>query len=238
MYWASNLAMLLLGVFRFSLGDLNSDMLMQMFVACFMFLCAYLLAKILIRYGHDNIAVLTNFDNNQQYMQEQLKLDPFTGLYNRKTFDDYLPKLMEECRSTNTSFSLAMIDVDHFKCVNDLYGHAAGDRVLLYLSHILKTFQAEKIRAFRVGGDEFSLIFKDCDSEEVSRICEDIRTQMMSFPLRATDEKCISVSCGVVCMNPKDLDPEMFKNAADSALYAAKNQGRNQVVVNTDIAFA
>jgi diguanylate cyclase (GGDEF)-like protein len=233
-FWASNLAMLLLGVILYFTGKLDSDMIMQIFVACFMFLCSYLLAKILIRYGHDNLAALTNFDNKQQYMQEQLKLDLFTGLYNRKTFDDCLPKLMEECRSVNVFLSLAMIDVDNFKCVNDLYGHAAGDRVLLYLSQILKNFQAKNIHAFRMGGDEFSVLFSDCDAEETYRICEALRTQMESCLLRATDEKRITFSCGVACINPKNVDLEMFTKAADSALYAAKNNGRNQVVINND----
>ncbi|MEA4954691.1 MAG: GGDEF domain-containing protein [Pseudoflavonifractor sp.] len=237
-FWASSIAVLLLGIIRNLTGKLDSDMVMQIFVAFFMFLCSYLLAKILIRYGHENLAALTRFDNKQQYMQEQLKLDPFTGLYNRRTFDDYIPAMMEECRLTNKYLSLAMIDVDKFKCVNDLYGHAAGDRVLLYLSEILKTIQAENIRAFRMGGDEFSVIFMDCDAGEAHRICEDIRTRMESCPMRSADEENITLSCGVVCMNPKDVNLEMFTKAADSALYAAKNNGRNQVMVYSDIATA
>ncbi len=233
-FWASSLAVLLLGAVRYFTGKLDSDMVMQIFVVCFMFLCSYLLAKILIRYGHDNQAVLTNFDNKQQYMSEQLKLDPFTGLYNRKTFDDYLPKLIKECRKTNKNLSLAMFDVDHFKCVNDLCGHVAGDRALLYLSQILKAIEAENIRAFRMGGDEFSVVFGDCDGEETYRICEDIRTQIESCPIQATDGKHITLSCGLVRMNSKDVDLEMLIKAADSALYAAKNNGRNQVAIYND----
>lgn len=231
-FWTSNFAVLLLGVIRYFTGKLNSDMVMQIFVASFMFLCSYLLAKILIRYGHDNLAALTNFDNKQQYMQEQLKLDPFTGLFNRKTFDDYLPKLMEECRSTNKNLSLALIDVDHFKYINDLYGHAAGDRVLLYFSQILKIIQTENILTFRMGGDEFSVVFRDCNVEEAYSICEEIRNRMESCPMRAADEKRVTLCCGVVCMNPKDVDLEKFTKAADSALYAAKNNGRNQIIIH------
>lgn len=238
MFWASSLAALLLGVIRYFIGKLDSEMVMQIFVACFMYLCSYLLAKILIRYGHDNLAALTNFDSKQQYMQEQLKLDPFTGLYNRKTFDDCLPKLMEECRNANVFLSLAMIDVDNFKCVNDLYGHAAGDRVLLYLSQTLNKTQTENIRAFRMGGDEFSILFRDCNAKVAYRICEALRTQMESFPLRAIDESRVTFSCGVACINPKDATPEMFTKAADVALYSAKNNGRNQVVIYSDMITA
>ncbi len=231
MFWASSLAVLLLGAIRYFTEKLDSAMVMQIFVACFMFLCSYLLAKILIRYGCDNLAALTNFDSKQQYMQEQLKLDPFTGLYNRKTFDDCLPELMEECGSNHKYLSLAMIDIDHFKYVNDLYGHAAGDRVLLYLSQILKIIQAENIRAFRMGGDEFSVVFGNCGVEEAYHICEGIRTRMESCPMRAADEKRVTLSCGVACIDPKNAAPEMLTKVADAALYAAKNNGRNQVVI-------
>jgi len=90
-FWISSLAVLLVGVRIYFLGKLDNIMLMQIFVVCFMFLCSYLLAKILIRNGHDNLTTLMHFDDKQQNMQEQLKLDPFTGLNNKKTFDDYLP---------------------------------------------------------------------------------------------------------------------------------------------------
>lgn len=76
-------------------------------------------------------------------MQEQLKLDLFTSLYNKKTFDDYLPKLMEECQSANVFLSLAIIDVDNFKCTNDLYGHTAGNRVSeKFEAHLISTIHS------------------------------------------------------------------------------------------------
>lgn len=234
MFWMSSVAVLITGVFHYFTGKLDSDMIMQIFVACFMFACAYLLSKVLIRYGHDNLATLTNYDNEQQYMQEQLKLDPFTGLYNRKTFDDYLPKFMEECQNEDVLISMAMIDVDNFKNVNDLNGHPMGDRVLLYLSEILKRVQVENIHAFRMGGDEFSILFKGFDAEQSYRICEALRTQMESCPLRATDKRRITFSCGIACIHPKNADLNMFVKAADSALYAAKNSGRNRVVIYRD----
>jgi len=234
-FWISSLAVLLVGVNIYFSGKLDSNMLMQIFVVCFMFLCSYLLAKVLILYGRDNLRTLMLFDDKQQNMQEQLKLDPFTGLNNRKTFDDYLPRLVEKCQNTQKSLSLAMIDIDHFKSVNDLCGHAMGDRVIQYLSQMLKKIQAENIRAFRIGGDEFSLLFEGCSTEETYRICEALRTQMESCPLRTMDKKRVTISCGVVCTDPENADLEMFKNAADSALYAAKNSGRNQVVINNDL---
>lgn len=231
MFWISTLAVLLVGVKIYFSGKLDINILMQIFVVCFMFLCSYLLAKVLILYGHDNLATMMQFDDKHQNMEEQLKLDPFTGLNNRKTFDDQLPKLLEECRNAQKFISLAMIDVDHFKGVNDLYGHPVGDRVLIYLSHALKKIQTKNIRAFRMGGDEFSILFKDCDPEETYRICEALRIQMGSCPLRTADEKRVTLSCGAVSIEPVNSDPEMLIKAADSALYTAKNSGRDRVVV-------
>ena len=235
MFWISTLAVLLVGVKIYFSGKLDSSMLMQIFVVCFMFLCSYLLAKVLIKYGHDNLRTLMFFDDKQQNMQEQLKLDPFTGLNNRKTFDDHLPKLMEECRKAQNFIALAAIDVDNFKVVNDLCGHPAGDRVLLYLSDTLKKIQTENIRAYRIGGDEFSLLLEGCNAEETYRLCEYLRTQMESCPLRTADEKRVTLSCGAVSIEPVNSDPEMLIKAADSALYTAKNSGRNRVVIYDDL---
>ena len=227
-------AVLLLGAKIYISGDLDDSMLMQIFVACFMFLCSYLLAKVLIRYGHDNLAALMNYNDRQRHMQEQLMLDPFTGLYNRKTFDEYLTKSMEECKVINKCLSLAMIDVDHFKRVNDLFGHAAGDRVLLYFAQLLKDTQADNIHAFRMGGEEFAILFKDCDCEEACRICENVRTQMKSASLNDTDHHQVTFSCGLVCAEPKNISAEALMAAADSALYAAKHNGRDQVMLYND----
>jgi len=210
--WISSLAVFLVGVKIYLSGKLDSNMLMQIFVVCFMFLCSYLLAKVLIQYGHDNLTTLIHFDNKQQNMQEQLKLDPFTGLYNRKTFDDDLPRLMEECQNAKKYLSLAIIDIDNFKSVNDLNGHAMGDRVILYLSQMLKKIQSENIHAFRMGGDEFSILFKGYSTEETYSICESLRTQMASCPIRATDDELVTLSCGVVCIDPENTDLEMLKN--------------------------
>jgi len=231
MFWLSCLAVLVLGVQLYLSEKLDSSMSMQIFVACFMYLCSFLLAKVLIRYGHDNLSALAYFDAQQRYMQEQLKLDPFTGLFNRKTFDTVLAKLIEECSTANKYLTLAMIDVDHFKSINDFYGHAVGDRVLLYLSQILKTVQAENINVFRMGGEEFAILFRDCDVEEAYRICEEIRGRMESASLNDIDKQTVTFSCGLVCKSPKNPDLAQLTEEADLALYAAKNNGRNQVMI-------
>ena len=160
------LALLISGAKLYVEERFASNVLMDVFVAWDMLLCSYLLARVLIRYGHDNLIALMCFHNKQQSMEEQLKLDAFTGLYNRKTFDEFMQKLMEECRTSNLCLSLAIIDVDSFKRVNDVYGHVTGDRVLICLAQILKSNKKEAIQVFRIGGDEFAILFKENSVKE------------------------------------------------------------------------
>jgi len=232
MFWTSNIALLLVAALYYLDGKLDGDLVMQVFVAWFMFLCAFLLAKILIRYGNYHQLALSDYDKMQHTMEEQLKLDPFTELYNRKNFDEVLSTWMKECQNSGQSICLAMIDIDYFKHVNDYCGHEAGDRVLLYLSQILKGIQSESIHAFRLGGDEFAIIMLNSDTAEARQTCEILRTGMNDCPMRAGDEKHITFSCGIACTSEQNATPEALTKAADLALYAAKSNGRDQIVLS------
>lgn len=226
----SNFALLLVCVEIVREKDFTVSMLMEIFVAWDILLCAYLLSKVLIRYGQENIVALMSAYHLQQHMQEQLKLDPFTGVYNKKTFNELLPKWIDLCRARNERLSLAMIDVDHFKRINDDYGHAAGDRELLHLSQILKGSVSENIHAFRIGGEEFAILMKDCGIEKSFEICDKMRAAMESTSLYE-EPAHVTFSCGLACLDIQDLSPAELSRAADSALYQAKNAGRNRVVV-------
>ena len=231
MFYVSVLAIMILSVIFYSKEKLSADMIMQLFVACFICLCAYLLAKLLIRYEIDNLATMRNIDKQHRYMQEQIKLDAFTGLYNRKTFDDHLRSIMQECCETGKYLALGIIDVDQFKQVNDNHGHASGDQLLLQLSQILKNVQADNIHSYRLGGDEFVVLFKGCTPEEAQQFFEILRLRISMITNDFMDIKKITVSCGLVCEIPSVVDPIEFTKKADSALYQAKSNGRNQVVI-------
>ncbi len=205
--------------------------LMATFVAWDILFCSYLLAKVMIKNGHNNLMSLMHLYHLKENMQEQLKLDPFTGLYNRGTFDSCLSGLVEECRNANTCLSLAVLDVDKFKRVNDAYGHAAGDRVLLNLAQILKSNWTDDISAFRIGGEEFAILFKGYCVKEAYKICEGMRSIMESTSLNLIDKNIITFSCGLACMDLQCTGPEELLRAADAALYSAKNNGRNRTVI-------
>lgn len=230
-FLVNSVALLSSGGILLTGGDGDSVVLMAMFVAWDILFCSYLLGKVMIRNGHNNLMSLMHLYHVKENMQEQLKLDLFTGLYNRGTFDTSLSRVTEECRTANLCLSLAVIDVDKFKQVNDVYGHAAGDRVLLHLSQILKSNRTEDITAFRIGGEEFAILFKGYCVKEAYKICEGMRTIMESSTLQPIDRKKVTFSCGLACMDLQCTGPEELLKAADVALYAAKNQGRNRIVI-------
>ena len=147
-----------------------------------------------------------------------------------------MEKLLESYYSNHKDkFNERNVDLDNFKVINDTYGHKSGDDVLRGFASILRSFTRREDAAARIGGDEFALLFKGCSTEETRKICEYLRTQMVSCPLRNTDDKRVTLSCGVVSIDPENADLEMLKNAADSALYAAKDNGRDQVVIYNEL---
>lgn len=224
-------ALLFLCAKNFLERNSGSSALMELFVAWDILLCSYLLCRVLIRYGQENTVALMSSYHLQQHMREELKLDPFTGLYNKKTFSEVLPEWIGLCRAREKSLTLAMIDIDHFKRINDVYGHAAGDRALLHLARILKSRASESTGVFRIGGEEFAVLFQGRGAGESVQICDAMRAAMESSALRE-DSMHITFSCGLACLGPRNPGPAELSRAADSALYRAKNGGRNRVVAD------
>ena len=194
-------------------------------------LASYLLTRVFIRYGQYNISSLIDSYNNQKSLREQLKYDSFTGLYNRRTYEELLPRLMAECRSADACLSMAVLDMDNFKEINDTYGHAVGDKVLLRLAHILLNNCGEHIYAFRLGGEEFALLFRDYCVQDAYKVCEGIRSIMEASSVPEIKNRRVTFSCGLVCMNKLHMNPESLFQAADAALYQAKNSGKNRIAL-------
>ena len=103
-----------------------------------MLLGTYLLAKVQSLHGRSKHYEYQNILENNELLEHEVKLDPLTRLYNRKAYKEMLPQIMEECRSSYRRLSIAVLDIDEFKQVNDTYGHAVGDRVLVMISQITK----------------------------------------------------------------------------------------------------
>jgi len=158
--------------------------------------------------------------------------DQLTSLLNRREFDRILAEERERSRRFGHPFGLVLLDIDHFKSVNDTHGHPIGDVVLQEVASRLVHSLRDVDRAARFGGEEFALIIMQADRkiarEAAERACELVRRT--PFVLDSGLELRITISAGVASMPADALSRDELVAAADKALYAAKAQGRNRVV--------
>ena len=156
--------------------------------------------------------------------------DPLTGLANRRCFEDHLVRAFQHFQRNGLAYSILMIDVDFFKQVNDTYGHAIGDQVLMQLANILSNSIRSTDLVARYGGEEFIVLLGPATSQEQAHIvAEKIRTSIAAESFPRVGE--ITISLGLAAANPKDEHQEDAVKRADTALYRAKQAGRNRVCV-------
>lgn len=157
--------------------------------------------------------------------------DQLTGIYNRLKLHHRLSDELERCKRYNTRFSLLMIDVDHFKSINDHYGHDSGDQVLKAIADTLVSNSRINDVAGRWGGEEFLMIMPETDIQGAKTLAEELRKAISE--LTFTDNFNVTVSIGVTQATDADTIKTIF-NRADKALYAAKNAGRNRIIEIND----
>lgn len=156
--------------------------------------------------------------------------DALTGLFNRRRFHDVLISEYERAKRYNTPFSLVMVDIDHFKRVNDTFGHSVGDGVLKEVSAILKRSIREIDTASRYGGEEFILILPNTVKGNALVVAERMRMSIEQHTFHEIDRN-ITVSIGISGMpDEKAESDEKLVRCADFALYRAKQLGRNRTV--------
>lgn len=167
-------------------------------------------------------------------LQEITLLDPLTGLHNRKYLNERIGEIFSLCQRNGLRFSIAMIDIDHFKALNDRYGHPFGDVCLQQIGEILaQHFQRDSDAVARYGGEEF-VVFLSADSEsEFGSHLECLRQQIEAQVLALDGVTAqVTVSMGGYSAIPRQEDHhDAFLMAADAALYEAKNAGRNRIVL-------
>jgi two-component system cell cycle response regulator len=155
-------------------------------------------------------------------------LDQLTGLYNRNGLKEFASKYFSEASTQDVPVSVLIIDLDHFKTVNDSHGHTAGDGVLAKSGEMLKQACQEGDLAARVGGEEFVLILANCGVEEAAKRAESIRRDLEKLK---PDGIPLTTSIGVTSRPlGKDVKFDDLFKVADRAVYEAKAQGRNRVV--------
>ncbi len=165
-------------------------------------------------------------------VQEQARTDSLTGLNNRGEFQRRLKEEEERSRRYNRSFSLLMLDIDHFKTVNDSYGHQAGDEVLRALAARLREQNRPADHAARYGGEEFVVILPETTNEGALALAERLRAAVADTAVPVTEGRTIPVTISIgVATFPADAGSgTALIAAADAALYVAKQGGRNRVI--------
>ncbi|HAT2039465.1 TPA: diguanylate cyclase [Legionella pneumophila] len=216
-------------------------------------LCVPLMAQNDI-YGLLYLEVGLKFDENQQLLitafaeltalalanvrlRENLRYqsirDPLTGLYNRRYLEDFLFKQLHQAERTKASFAILMLDLDHFKKINDTFGHDAGDLVLKELGQILNSDIRLGDIAARYGGEEFVLLLYDIDAQAAKMKAENLRSAISNLQVKygAQPVGQITASIGISVYPDDAKSPAEVIEAADKALYQAKNKGRNKVIL-------
>ena len=162
----------------------------------------------------------------QTRLVQQAITDPLTGAFNRRHMEARLEEALEAARRRAGPVSLLMIDVDHFKRVNDTHGHKAGDTVLRGLVALVRRRARAVDLLFRMGGEEFVILLPDTSEDAAAGVADALRGAIAETPL--LEGQVVTASIGVAGLRPGDT-VESWLKAVDAALYAAKDAGRNRV---------
>ncbi|MGH8596621.1 MAG: diguanylate cyclase domain-containing protein, partial [Gammaproteobacteria bacterium] len=188
----------------------------------------------LLGHGPEALILMTCEDIDDTYkLAEKLTYhashDELTGLANRKMLEERLARVIESAHSEQSQHTLAIVDIDQFKIINDTCGHAAGDELLKQTARILHNVVRKRDTVARVGGDEFGVLFEDCTLEQATGTVEVAREALASFQFEwhSTAHR-ISASVGLVAIDQHCDGVTTALSMADTACYAAKDAGRNR----------
>jgi diguanylate cyclase (GGDEF)-like protein len=165
-----------------------------------------------------------------QSLEADTRLDPLTGLGNRRAVEHHLPALLRDSAAASRPMTLAMLDLDHFRRINDRHGHLVGDRVLVAMAQLISECARQADLVARFGGEEFMAVLPDADEPIAREICERIRQPVAGHDwAAAAPGLTVTLSVGLASAPP--CDETLLATRADQALYRAKALGRNRVEV-------
>ncbi|WXL25915.1 GGDEF domain-containing protein [Ectopseudomonas mendocina] len=176
--------------------------------------------------------VLLSRERIEADLKQMALHDPLTGISNRLSILKQLDEDLSRSRRTGVPLSIAMVDIDYFKQINDRYGHLVGDSVLCHFTQHLQQRLRSTDRVGRYGGEEFLIILHGTDAKGSYDILTELRTSLMNNPARVgSDVIPLTFSAGIFSfISPMDEDVKSILVKADTALYEAKNRGRNALV--------
>ena len=177
---------------------------------------------------HRSFQLTHELERARAAFERQARTDVLTGLNNRRAFFEQGAQVLSYCQRNGVPASAILLDVDHFKAINDAYGHAAGDATLQHLAHLLQKSLRKSDLCGRIGGEEFAVLLPDTGVQAAGMLAEKLRQAVMNSPLVYQDITCpLTISLGV---SAHGTHLEGLMHHADMALYRAKSEGRNRVV--------
>jgi len=183
--------------------------------------------------------ILIKKEEAEQAISTQAMMDSLTGIYNRKSFELRSMEHISIARRNKLACALLLYDIDHFKKINDSYGHPTGDRVIMSFAHILKQTVRDYDCVGRCGGEEFGVFLVDIPLEDALKVAERIRIRAERDCITGLEQIQYTVSGGMTYFIPDEDSSSVFLasyEASDKALYTSKENGRNQVFVKKTIS--
>ena len=175
------------------------------------------------------LAMTESLSARSETLQQAALTDGLTGMQNRRYFDDALKEYLDEFRRIDKPVGLMILDLDHFKQVNDTHGHDVGDEVLKAVANCLKDMTRYHDVAARLGGEEFAVVAPNMDGDVLVKFAERIRKAIAGMPVLSGNVRLkITASVGLAVWDRKETAEDFFKRA-DKQLYQAKKLGRNRV---------
>ncbi|WP_161568238.1 GGDEF domain-containing protein [Anaerobacillus alkaliphilus] len=208
------------------------------YLAYYTSLCAgYIIYLAILQRGNEVLEFLYQSNEKEKELiiknaviERLSKTDALTELYNHKTFHEYMDYLVEQSKNYEVPLQLAIIDIDNFKCINDTYGHSAGDVVLKRIAATIRELATENDIVARYGGEEFAILFTEKSLQETEQIIENIRRAISSITHKEIQERVVTISVGLSDYHSQMSKYDFFEQT-DELLYEAKRSGKNKVVM-------
>lgn len=187
--------------------------------------------EVRLRAGRRIVDLQTELMQMQEALREQATRDSLTHCWNRFSLFDILGREIHRCHREKRALGVLMLDLDHFKMVNDTYGHLCGDQVLKHVVQRVESSMRSYDTIGRYGGEEFICVLSGCGEDSLKAYAERIRAALEASPVEWMDQQVkVTSSFGAVSgIPPADLSPDQLIRIADEALYCAKREGRNRI---------
>lgn len=197
--------------------------------ACCLWVSCMITSVLLQKTFNGNLELAYDLEQAKKYAEDMASTDALTGLNNRRAFFDKAAILFAYCKRNHQPVSALMLDIDHFKKINDSFGHAAGDIALCNLASLLKNNLRDSDLSCRFGGEEFAVLLPNTHAAEAAEMANQLKNHMITSTIALMDENSVSLTASFGVSDFGETVEDLL-NHADKAMYQAKNNGRNHVV--------